>query len=100
MVHVSCLNLASKMMIHPAWKAQIAFLLAKEVTVLAKYLDFADVFSKESAELLPKYTGINEHAIKLENDKQPSYGPIYSLGPMKLKTLKTYIKSNLANSFI
>ena len=43
---------------------------------------------------------MNEHAIKLEEGKQPPFGPIYSLGPIKLETLKTYIKTNLANSFI
>ena len=99
-VHVSSLSLGSKMTIHPAWKAKIALLLAKKVTVPAKYSDFADVFSKESAEVLPERTGINEHAIELEDGKQPPYGPIYSLGPVELETLKTYIKTNLANGFI
>ena len=49
---------------------------------------------------LSKNTGINEHAIKLEENKQLSFGPIYSLGWMKLETLKTYIETNLANGFI
>ena len=35
-----------------------------------------------------------------EKGKEPSYGPIYSLGLIELKTLKTYINTNLANSFI
>ena len=43
---------------------------------------------------------MNEHTIKLEKDKQPLFGSIYSLGTMELKTLKTYIKTNLVNSFI
>ena len=43
---------------------------------------------------------MNEHAIKLEEDKQPSFGPIYNLGSMGVKTLKTYIETNLANGFI
>ena len=97
-IHVA--SLTSKMSIHLAWEAQIALLIAEEVTVPAEYSDFADVFSKESVEILPEDTGINEHAIKLEDEKQPPYGPIYSLGPVELKTLKTYIKTNLANSFI
>lgn len=50
--------------------------------------------------ILPKYTKINTYAIDLEEDKQPLYRPIYSLRPIKLETLKTYIKTNLANSFI
>ena len=44
--------------------------------------------------------GMNEHAIKLEEDKQPSFGPIYSLELVELEPLKTYFKTNLANSFI
>ena len=75
-------------------------LLAEEVIVPAEYSDFADVFSKKSVEVLPERTGINEHAIELQDGKQPPYGPIYSLGPVELKTLKTYIKTNLANGFI
>ena len=74
--------------------------LAKEVTVLAKYSDFADVFSKELAEVLPEHTGINEHSIKQEVGKQRPYAPIYSLGLVELQTLKTYIEINLANGFI
>ena len=49
---------------------------------------------------LPENTGINEYAIKLEKSKQPPFGSIYSLGPVKLETLKTYIKTNLVNGFI
>ena len=49
---------------------------------------------------LPKLTGINNHAIKLEEGKQPPFSPIYSLGPVELETLKTYIETNLANGFI
>ena len=43
---------------------------------------------------------MNEHAIELEEGKQPPFGPIYSLGPVELETLKTYIETNLANGFI
>ncbi len=49
---------------------------------------------------LSEHTGINNHAIELVDDKQPLYSPIYSLGPMKLETLKVYIKNNLASEFI
>ena len=38
--------------------------------------------------------------IGLEEGKQPPYGPIYNLGPVELKILKIYIKTNLANNFI
>ena len=62
-VHVSFPGLESKMTIHPARKAQIALLLAEKVPVPIKSLDFADVFSKKSAEVLSEHTGINEHVI-------------------------------------
>ena len=45
-------------------------------------------------------TSINEYAIKLSKGKQPPYGPIYSLGPVELETLKAYIKTHLKTNFI
>ena len=78
----------------------MALLLAEKVTVPVEYSDFADVFSKKSANVLPERTEANEHAIELEKSKQPPYGLIYSLGPVELETLKTYIGTNLANDFI
>ena len=65
-----------------------------------EYSDYSDVFLAENVAELPENTGMNEHAIKLEEGKQPPFGPIYSLGPVELETLKTYIKTNLANGFI
>ena len=43
---------------------------------------------------------MNEHTIKLEENKQPFFGSIYNLGPGELETFKTYSKINLANNFI
>ena len=100
MIHVSSLSLESKMTIHLAQEAQIALLLAKKVTVPTEYSDFANIFSKESTEVLPESTGINKCAIKLEDGKWPPYGSIYILGPVKLETWKTYIEINLVNGFI
>ena len=89
--------------VHPFRKPQISDLIAKEAPtkVPAKYSDFADVFSSDLMSKLSEYTGINDHAIELvDGCQQPTYGPIYSLGPVELKTLKAYIETNLANSFI
>ena len=97
-VYVS--SLRSKISIHPARKAQLASLLTEKVTAPVEYLDFVDVFSEKSANVLPERTGANKHAIKLEEGKQPPYGPIYSLGLVEFETLKTYIEINLANDFI
>ena len=65
-----------------------------------QYLDFADIFLKKPANVFSKRISDNKHMIKLKDGKQPPYGPIYSLEPVELETLKTYIESNLANSFI
>ena len=50
--------------------------------------------------ILPERTELNEHAIELEEGKQPPYGPIYSLGPVELETLKTYIETHFKTGFI
>ena len=88
--------------VHPSQESQISGLIAEEALtkVPAKYSDFADVFSPDLASELPKHTGINDHAIELVEGQQPPYGPIYSLGPVELETLKAYIETNLANGFI
>ena len=49
---------------------------------------------------LPENTGMNEHAIKLIEEKQLSYGPIYALSLVELETLKVYIKTHLKTGFI
>ena len=63
-------------------------------------MDFAKVFLEGKTLVLPKHTELNEYAINLENGKQPLYRPIYSLGPVELETLKTYIKTYLKTGFI
>ncbi len=49
---------------------------------------------------LPENTSMNEHVIKLIKGKQPPYRLIYTLNPMELKTLKTYIETYLKTRFI
>ena len=97
-VYVASLNLTPG--IHPDMAAQIASLLSEEVKIPDKYSDFTDVFSKEKALVLPERTKLNEHAIDLEDGKQPPYGPIYSLGPVELETLKIYIETYLKTGLI
>lgn len=81
-------------------KAEIDSLLIEEVTIRNKYLDFTNVFSEPQVLILPELTKLNQYTIELQIDEQLSYWPIYSLWPVELKTLKTYIKTNLANGFI
>ena len=65
-----------------------------------KYTDFANVFLKKLAKMLPKQTVINKHNIKLVKNKQFFYRSIYNLSLIKLKTVKTDFKINLTNGFI
>ena len=99
-IHVASLNLALAPGIYPDRVAQIAFLFTKEVKILDEYSDFTDIFLEEKALVSPKQTEFNQHIIELEEDKQPSYGPIYSLGPVELEILKTYIETYLKTGFI
>ena len=102
-VHVAALGVPlARMTIHPSWAAQISALIQDEAPtkVPTKYTDYADVFLFNLAIELPKNTGIKKHAIELQDNKQPPYGPIYSLGPVELETLKTYIKIHLKTGFI
>jgi hypothetical protein len=55
--------------------------------------------AKEKAETLPQHTTI-DHAIDLEPNYKLPYGRIYNLFEFELKTVKAYIKTNLANGFI
>lgn len=75
-------------------------LLTKKVTILNKYSNFINVFLEQKALELLEITDLNQHFIKLEKNKQLLYKLIYNLGLIKLKSLKTYIKTNFANSFI
>ena len=98
-VHVTSLSLNS-MPIHPAREAQIASLVIEEVQIPSEYSDFSDVFSEERASILPEATELNQHAIELQEGQQPPYGPIYSLGPVELETLKLTLKpTSLTASF-
>ena len=104
-VHVAALEAllgSAKKTIHPTRVAQIAVLKQDEalIKVLPKYADYTDVFSFDLTMELPKNTGINKHAIELQNSKQPLYRPIYSLRPVELETLKTYIITHLKTGFI
>ena len=47
------------MAIYPARKAQIVLLVAKEVKISTKYLDFSDVFLEKKALILSEATKLN-----------------------------------------
>ena len=101
MIHVA-IKKREEMPVNSKKQAEIrALLFDKALTEIpAEYSDYSNIFSAENAVKILKNTGINEHAIKLGKDKQPHFNRIYSLEPIELETLKTYIKTNLANDFI
>ena len=99
-LHVAALVELTTMPIYSSRQAQVVLLTSKKTGILAKYSNFSNVFSSDSAAELPEQTGINNHSINLLDDKQSSYGLIFSLGLIELEMLKTYIKTNLASSFI
>ena len=100
-VHVAALE-ALELAIHPFRAPMLAALQQDKAPteIPSEYIDYADVFSPDLAMQLPENTGINEHAIELVEGKQPPYGPIYSLGPVELETLKAYIETHLKTGFI
>ena len=67
---------------------------------MAEYSNYNNIFLIEYIIEFPKYTKINDYAIKLKKDKLLFFSLIYNLEFVELKTIKTYIKINLANGFI
>lgn len=53
-VYIIFLNLGSKILIHQVYKVQINLLIVKKVIILAKYLDYINIFSKKLAAKLLK----------------------------------------------
>ena len=90
------------MPVHLSYQAEIRLLLADKAPtkIPSKYLDYADIFLFDLIIELVENTGMNKHAIKLVEDKQPLDGLIYSLKLVELETLKTYIETHLKTGFI
>jgi len=64
-----------------------------------EYHDYADVFSKAKASELPLHRNYNLK-IDLEEGTSPPLGTLYSLSPVKLSALRTFIDKNLNTGFI
>lgn len=69
-IHVTAL-FVKLMAIYLAHKAQIALskINKTSITILKKYLNIADIFSKEFATILPEHINIKSHAINLKKSK-------------------------------
>jgi len=68
-------------------------------TILFKYHEFADIFSKAKAETLAPYYLYNLQ-IKLKNGKNLSIRTIYLLSTTKQEVLKEFISRDLNTRFI
>ena len=82
------------MPVHSEKQAQVrAILFDKAFTkVPLEYSDYSNIFSVKNVIELLKNIGINEHAIKPEENKQSLFDLIYSLRPVELKILKPILK--------
>ena len=67
--------------------------------VLPEFHPHLEVFKKSNSNKLPEHSRY-DHAIPLEGDAQPPFGPIYSLSEVELKALNDYLKDNLKKGFI
>ena len=97
-IYVAALAKPTIMLIYIFYEVQVALLTSIEIS--AKYFNFLNIFSSNSAAKLPEYIGINNYSINLLEDKQLVYDLIYSLKLVELNMLKTYIKANLTSGFI
>ena len=110
MVHIIALEMPTAIPIYLLRPSQIQGLDEPTLAILewnkaftkipAKCADYADVFFLDLVMELFKNTKINQLAIKLIDGKQLLYGPIYTLNPVELEILKTYIKTHLKTGFI
>ena len=100
-MHVAALK-ALEPAVHPSQAPLLGALQQdKALTEIPpEYADYTKVLSPDLAMELLENTGINEHTIELVEDKQPPYGPIYSLGPVELQTLIAYIQPHLKTGLI
>jgi len=64
-----------------------------------EYCDYADVFSKAKASELPLHCNY-DLKIDLEEGTSPPLGTLYSLSPVELSALQTFIDKNLNTGFI
>lgn len=71
-------HLRYKILIQPAYKAQMALLLAEKVGSFKKYADFSYVFSKKSVAVFLNCSSINKYAIDLKPGKLTHQSRIYT----------------------
>lgn len=78
-----------------AFKCDKAF-----IEILDKCANYVDVFLFNLVIEHLKNININKYMIKLVDNKQPLYGPIYVFSLVEIETLKVYIKTYIKIGFI
>jgi hypothetical protein len=58
------------------------------------YREYASIFNGEVADVLPKHTSY-DHAIDIQEGREPPWGPIYALSQKELEVLREYLKKML-----
>ena len=71
----------------------------KLVVLPAQYANFADMFDMQRADMLPKHFQYSL-AMETEDNKIPTFGPIYDHSRLELEVLHKYINDVLAKRFI
>ena len=61
--------------------------------------EYQDVFDNERAGILPQLKE-TDHGIKVHDDKEPPYGPIYKLSETELGVLREYLADALSKGWI
>jgi hypothetical protein len=69
--------------------------MGTELTLLSKYREYEDVFSKERYKTVPEKIGVT-HAIDLKEGIKPPYRPIYVLLERELRILRDYLAEKKA----
>src|SRR5258706_6156601 len=67
--------------------------------ILMEYLEFCDVFSGDKANALAPHRPY-DLKINLEEGTKLFHGPVYSLSPPELSTLREFLEENVKNGFI
>ena len=98
MIYIATLVEQTIILIYLLYQAHVILLTSIEIFI--QYSNFSDIFFSYFTAKLLEYNKINNYPINLLNDKQLLYSLIYSPKLVELKILKTYIKFNLASSFI
>ena len=88
-----------------ASKGQTAFCVVVKIHTTysgelpVQYIDYADVFSEESAGILPEHHPM-EHRIELQPGAEPPWGPVYPLSESELAVLREYLETSIAKGWI